>query len=338
VNLSLYNINLRTILSWYCFVFIINFILGFLFWASRIDDFELSYHIIHSLIGGFVNTSTVMAGLLIFNPKKRSTRFAVIILAVIIGSVISASFKINNPLAFYFGIILGILIGSIIYGTAFYWESVAITKSNLKREQLHRLQVEKQITEAKLRILQAQIEPHFLFNTLSNILNLFDTDIESGKSMQQDLIRYLESSLSKFRTDFTSIEEEIKLVTAYLNIFKVRMGDRLQFKTVVPDRLKKEPIPPMLIQPLVENAIKHGLEPNIDGGHIFVNIETENNFIKIVVSDTGLGMDKDYGMGTGLSNISERLSLLYGTKGRLTLAENSPAGLKAIIEVPYGEH
>lgn len=338
MNLTLYNITPKTILSWFCIVFLFNFITGFLFWAARMGDFGLAYHIIGSQIGGLMNTSSVMAGLYIFNPKQRSTRFAVIILAVIIGSVISASFSFNNPMIFFSGLLFGILFGSLFFGTAFYLESVAIIKSNLKREQLQRLQMGKKFTEAKLRILQAQIEPHFLFNTLSNILNLFNTDIKAAKSMQQDLIHYLESSLSRFRTDFTTIEEEIKLVTAYLSIFKVRMRDRLQFKIEVPDGLIKEPIPPMFIQPLVENAIKHGLEPKIEGGKINVNIKTENNKIIIIVSDTGLGMNEDGGMGTGLTNISQRLNLLYGVKGRLILAENTPAGLNATIEVPYGKH
>jgi LytS/YehU family sensor histidine kinase len=195
--------------------------------------------------------------------------------------------------------------------------------------------MEKTVTEAKLRLLQAQIEPHFLFNTLSNILNLFDTDVDTGKSMQKDLIHYLESSLDKFRKDFTAIEDEIELVKAYLNIFKVRMGSRLKYAIHVPDDLKHILIPPMMIQPLVENAIKHGIEPKIEGGEINIAVEKIGNSLKICVSDTGNGPGDSSKPGIGLSNIRERLELLYGDKAHFMLNENSPTGLNAIIEVPY---
>ena len=147
--------------------------------------------------------------------------------------------------------------------------------------------------------------------------------------MQQDLIHYLESSLSRFRTDFTTIEEEIKLVTAYLSIFKVRMRDRLQFKIDVPDGLIKEPIPPMFIQPLVENAIKHGLEPKIEGGKINVNIKTENNKIIIIVSDTGLGMNEDGGIGTGLTKYQPTIELALWRKGKINFSGKHPCGFKS---------
>jgi len=127
------------------------------------------------------------------------------------------------------------------------------------------------------------------------------------------------------------------MIRAYLNIFKVRMGDRLLYKIELPEKLKANSFPPMLIQPLVENAIKHGLEPKIDGGEILISGEEKNGILRIEVVDTGGGFKEGKNFGMGLSNIRERLQSLYGNSGRLFLEENQPNGLKATIEVPHGK-
>ncbi|MDO9263625.1 MAG: histidine kinase [Desulfosalsimonadaceae bacterium] len=334
MHLSLLTIDQKAVVGWYGFIIAINLVLGLFFWAVRISEFGLSYHLISSQVGGFITLTTVLSALYVLNPIQITSRFMIIIISVVMGSVMAAMFSIGNREMFFINLLFGTLIGSIIYGSAFYWESMAITKSNLEKAQVRRLQMEKRITEAKLMALQAQIEPHFLFNTLSNILNLFDTDMEKGKSMQQDLILYLESSLSKIRTDLSTIGDEINLVVAYLNIFKVRLEERLQYETNIPDCLKKIPFPPMLIQPLVENAIQHGIEPKVEGGRILISVETRNHAIQITVADTGLGMNLEKGARTGLANIRERLHLLYGSRGHLRITENHPCGVKAIIEVP----
>ena len=124
------------------------------------------------------------------------------------------------------------------------------------------------------------------------------------------------------------------MVRAYLNIFKIRMGDRLRYTIEIPDRLRGHPFPPMLVQPLVENAIKHGLEPSIEGGDVLIRVNEKEDLLELEVSDTGLGLLEKREFGIGLSNIKERLKSLYGDKGRLVLEENRPSGLKAIIEVP----
>lgn len=335
MNLSLYTIGRNTVFTWYFFIIAINFFIGLFFWGIGLDALGFGYHVLSAEVGGIVQATTVLIALFIFNPKKQAGRFAVIFLFVFIGTLIADLLSINSREQFLINLLFGTLIGSTIFGSAFYWETMAINQSNLNKEKIHRLRMEKKATEARLRILQAQMEPHFLFNTLSNILNLFDTDIRTGKSMQIDLIRYLESSLEKIRKEHATIEEEMELVTAYLNIFKVRMGSRLKFSTEVPDNLKQVLIPSMMIQPLVENSIKHGIEPKIEGGEIRVKIESTGDILRIIVDDTGLGMDEAGRIGTGVSNIQERLNLIYGEKGRLTLTENKPSGLKAIIEVPY---
>jgi sensor histidine kinase YesM len=332
--LSLFNINKKTVISWYLFIITVNLILGIFFWAVRINDTGLMNNVIFPQTGALIKASIVLTALYLLNPRNRMIRFSVIILSIVVGATIASLFDSSVKEVRYVNFLFGTMLSSIIYGSAFYWESLTITKANLEKEQINRLEMEKRMTEAKLMTLQAQIEPHFLFNTLSNILNLFDTDIEKGKSMQKDLIHYLESSLSKIRTDLSTIGDEIKLVIAYLNIFKVRMEDRLKVKTNIPDHLNTIPFPAMLIQPLVENAIKHGIEPKIEGGEISIRAERQDQMIRIEVADTGLGLGLKNGTRTGLSNIRERLSLQYGDRGQLKITENTPTGIKAIIEVP----
>jgi sensor histidine kinase YesM len=232
-------------------------------------------------------------------------------------------------------ITLGIVFGSIISYFIVSRETISATKTQIQEERIKRLISEKKAVESNLRFLQAQIEPHFLFNTLSNIVSLLETDLEKGKYMLEDLIHYLRTSLSKTRSDTTTIGQEMEMIRSYMNIFKVRMGNRLQYQVDVPDTIENIPFPPMLIQPLVENAIKHGLEPKIEGGKVFISGKENEEVLRLEIADTGVGLYEESDPGTGLSNIRERLQSIYGDKGRLILEDNRPCGLKAIIEVPY---
>ena len=163
-------------------------------------------------------------------------------------------------------IITAIAIGSAV---AYFFYSKALLRNSQHMIQERGsivISSEKEALEAKLRLLQAQIEPHFLFNTLSNVLSLIDTEPARGKSMLTDLTHYLRTSLSRTLPETTTLDQEIDMIQAYLNIQKIRMDERLNFTIELPDALRQHPFPPMLLQPLVENAIKHGLEPKIDGG------------------------------------------------------------------------
>ena len=262
----------------------------------------------------------------------------------VIGTLLGSVAVGMNPSTFFreysfFQIILvGILFGSIISYFFISREKISASEVMIQEEKIKRLTSEKKVMESNLRLLQAQIEPHFLFNTLSNILSLIDTDTEKGKSMLEDLIHYLRTSLSKTRENASSISQEMEMIEAYLNIFRVRMGERLRYRIDIPDTMKDIPFPPMLVQPFVENAIKHGLEPRIKGGEVSIRGEEKGDTIRLEVADTGLGFHGDSDMGVGLSNIRERLQTLYGDKGRLIFEENRPSGLKAIIEVPYARN
>jgi len=279
----------------------------------------------------------------LFKSAKPFIQVTAIFIAMIIGSVlgtllgtvaagIDASI-FSKQYSLFQMIILGVVFGSIISYFFISRETISATKTLVQEERIKRLISEKKAVESNLKLLQAQIEPHFLFNTLSNILSLLETDLEKGKYMLEDLIKYLRTSLSKTRSDTTTIGQEIETIRSYMNIFKVRMGDRLRYKIDVPAKINDIPFPPMLIQPLVENSIKHGLEPKIEGGEVFIRGEENGEILRLEIVDTGVGFYEEGDPGTGLSNIRERLQSIYGDKGRLILEENRPCGLRAIIEV-----
>jgi sensor histidine kinase YesM len=232
-------------------------------------------------------------------------------------------------------LILGVMFGSIVTYFLSSREQMAESRAQIQEEQIKRLTSEKKAAEAHLKLLQAQIEPHFLFNTLSNVLNLLDNDVEKGKSMLVDFTRYLRTSLAKIRGQFTTLGHEMEMIRAYLNIFKVRMGDRLKFRIELPGHLTDVAFPPMLLQPLVENAIKHGLEPKIEGGEIRVTAEQKNGILRLAVVDTGMGIRRENHSGLGLSNVRERLVSLYDHCAKFILEENQPCGVIAILEVPH---
>ncbi len=231
-------------------------------------------------------------------------------------------------------IILCLAFGSVISYFFYTRSRLSVSREVIQQERIKRLSSDKEALEAKLRLLQAQIEPHFLFNTLSNVLSLIDRDPVKGKSMLTDLIHYLRTSLSRTLPDTTTLDQEIDIIRAYLNIQKVRMGERLHFTIEVPDTARLHPFPPMLLQPLVENAVKHGLEPQMDGGEIIIKAVEEDSLLRIEVMDTGPGFSSFKKTGVGIANVRERIQLLYGEKGRLIVEENKPHGLRAAIEVP----
>ena len=278
--------------------------------------------------------------------SRPGIQLAIIMTAMTVGAVggtIVGSVASGIGLANFFkeygffiqAVVIGILFGSMITHFFFSRARISASQALLQEERIKRLTSEKRGVETNLRLLQAQIEPHFLFNTLSNVLSLLDTDLKKGKNMLMDLIHYLRTSLKKTRVDITTVGQEIEMIRAYLNIFRVRMEDRLRYRINIPDSIRELPFPPMLVQPLVENAIKHGLEPSIKGGEVSIHAEIKEDILRLEIADTGLGFHEGTNPSIGLSNVRDRLQSLYGEKGRLILEENQPSGLKSIIEVPY---
>ena len=196
------------------------------------------------------------------------------------------------------------------------------------------LSLEKANLDARLRSLQAQIEPHFLFNTLANVSALIDSSPQKARQAVDRLSDYLRTSLDRMREGATTLGQELDSVRAYLEISSVRMGPRLRWEIDAGNTPAAFPLAPLLIQPLVENAVRHGLEPEVSGGTVSVEVRRREQALVIEVTDTGRGMTETSGTGLGLANVRERLRALYGPDARLTLEQNDPKGLRARLEIP----
>ena len=202
--------------------------------------------------------------------------------------------------------------------------------------------LERQLVQARLKLLQAQVEPHFLFNTLAAVDYLIETDPPRASVMQKQLITYLRGALPQMREDSSTLGREISLVRAYLELLKMRIEDRLEFVIDMPDSLSKADFPPMVLQSIIENAIKHGIEPKPEGGKITIHAQARDGNLWVDVVDTGVGLPEgdvfgktSNGGGLGLDNIRKRLALLYPNASRIELRSEIPSGTSVRIMVPF---
>lgn len=206
-------------------------------------------------------------------------------------------------------------------------------------EAAERESMQRQLSEAKMQMMQAQVEPHFLFNTLASVEHLIQVDPPRAAKMQRSLIQYLRAVLPQMRDNalITNLGREADMVQAYLNLLKMRMEERLTIDFQIPDGLRSAAFPPMMLQSMVENAIKHGLEVKPEGGTLRIVAEVAHSKLRVTVTDDGLGFGvvPSDGTGLGLPTIRERLKLLHGDQGSLTITPNQPSGVCAVIEVPY---
>jgi len=202
---------------------------------------------------------------------------------------------------------------------------------------------ERQALEAQLKLLQGQIEPHFLFNTLANVVGLMESDTPRAKLMLESFVDYLRSSLGGLRKSDPTLGDELALVEAYLRVIKIRMEDRLQYTIAVPDELRMLALPALTLQPLVENAVLHGLEPKIDGGSVRIAVRLDElqgkRTLVLTVDDDGLGFathrpSQRNGSGTALANIRERLAQTHGSAAGLRVEPAEPTGVRATLTLP----
>jgi signal transduction histidine kinase len=212
-------------------------------------------------------------------------------------------------------------------------------RNRLSDEAAARSMAQKLAVEAELRMLRAQLEPHMLFNTLANLRSLVDEEPGHAKHMIDLLITYLRGALTGSRSDHITLRAEFNQLAAYLEIMALRLGKRLSYRLELPDAIEQLSVPAMLLQPLVENAIKHGIEPKIGGGSITVSARRDDGHIELAVTDTGLGLPPDEGgrNGTGsygLVHVRDRLRALYGSRSSLRLERQEPAGTRATVRIP----
>jgi signal transduction histidine kinase len=191
-----------------------------------------------------------------------------------------------------------------------------------------------ELDRAHLQLLRAQVEPHFLFNTLANVRQLSRVDRAATAGMLDDLIGYFSSSLAHQGATTTTLGEEARLIESYLRIHRIRMGERLAYELDVPPELASSPVPSMMLLTLIENAIKHGLTPLAEGGFIRLRAARSDDTLVLEVADTGRGMNAQEGHGTGLANIRARLEMTYGPTASLSLARGEPRGVVARIRLP----
>ena len=224
------------------------------------------------------------------------------------------------------------------------WREVQTVSDHLRAElkrRHHTLQLarrehelERAALNAKLSALQAQVEPHFLFNTLANLKYLIRTDGETAQLMLDHLVGYLQNALPDMRSVSSTVGRELALAGDYLSIMQIRMGERLRFGVDADDAVRALPFPPAMLISLVENAIKHGLESATRPGDLLIGAAVDGGALRLTVRDNGAGLSDQPGQGLGLANIHERLRLLYGERASLTVEALDDGGVEATLSVP----
>jgi hypothetical protein len=222
---------------------------------------------------------------------------------------------------------LALTAGAGLGGTFFFWTRERLAHS------------ERVAAEARLKLLQAQIEPHFLFNTLANLQALIGSDPTRAQAMLGHLDGYLRATLASTRKDKCTLAEEFALLRGYLEILAIRMGPRLDYSLDLPPALAKVTLPPMLLQPLVENAIRHGLEPKVEGGTLRIAASAEGGKLVLVVEDSGLGFGaaSTTGTGVGLLHVKERIAAVYGDTAAAEIGETAGGGVRIALRLPMQE-
>ncbi|MDX2217999.1 MAG: histidine kinase [Burkholderiales bacterium] len=306
------------------------------------------HQIFSQCIGFTIHAIYFVGGLTIENWVNRQSKIVIVTyysvcasLGVFIGWIIGSfllNFDIPNILdkpGWLAGIAFNsVVISFIILVIYTSRERKMLAEMAQERERARFAEVERSATLANLRMLQAQIEPHFLFNTLANVTSLIHPAPDKAKHMLESFITYLRGSLAASREETTTLEREFRLMRDFLDILKIRMGERLKVEIDLPDDLAAAAVPPMLIQPLVENAIKHGLEPKVEGGVLRLQAARDGANIRIHVIDSGQGFSGATSSGVGLRNVRERIKALFGDAGRLSIEENTGGGTRVVITLP----
>lgn len=232
-------------------------------------------------------------------------------------------------------LLIGLLFGTAISALFYLRSRMDQLEAELRERQLREALAEQARLDAQLRMLQAQIEPHFLFNTLANLAVLVRSDPARAERLLADLIAWLRATLARTREAESTLGDEIELLRRYLDILGLRFGERLRVVFDVPEALLARPFPLLLLQPLVENAVTHGIEPKLGGGELRIAAAEENGRLRLIVSDTGVGLrEGGAGSGFGLENVRQRLAALFGAAASLDVRGNQTGGVIATLEIP----
>jgi len=256
-----------------------------------------------------------------------------IIFGVQLGSMLTGVGDWSEPQA-WVAVVIGLFFGGIGGITHFLSMRIEQLDKEVQQRRMNEIESERRETEAQLKMLQAQIEPHFLFNTLANVGSLIDEQPAQARKLLERLNDWLRIALQRTRSAQTTLGEELDMLENFLQILKTRFGERLRWKIDADTQVRQLAFPPMLLQPLVENSVRHGIEPKVGGGLIDIRAEHIDDTLRITVSDSGVGLQAKGGAGTGLVNVRERLGALYGPQAHLYLQDNAEGGVTAILELP----
>ena len=241
-------------------------------------------------------------------------------------------------MGFGFMTFMGLLIAPWMAVSALIGQISGAAQRQALAFELERSELEREALGARMRVLQAQVEPHFLFNTLANVRELVDSGSAQASVVLASLIAYLRAAVPRLHEAGTTLQQELELVRAYLEVMHMRMPDRLQFIVHADDAALTLHCPPMSLLTLVENAVRHGIDPSEDGGRIEVRVTLRDGRCRAQVVDTGVGLQQaGDGLGTGLATLHERLQLLFGDEAKLHLTPITPHGVCAELEFPVGE-
>ena len=231
----------------------------------------------------------------------------------------------------------GLLVSPWIAMSALYRHINGQAQRQALSFELERSEFARDALDSRLRLLQAQVEPHFLFNTLANVRELADSGSSQASTVLNSLITYLRAAVPNLHNNVTTLGQELDLVRAYLELMHMRMPDRLQFTIAAEDAALAVHCPPMTLLTLVENAIRHGIDPSEEGGQIAVTVRIQDGRCLAQVKDTGVGLSAQQasaGLGTGLANLRERLQLIFAEQAQLSLQALEPHGFCVNISIP----
>ena len=232
----------------------------------------------------------------------------------------------------------GLLFGPWIALAAMVRQREVFAREQALAFELERSRLERNALDTRLRLLQAQVEPHFLFNTLANVQALVDSGSQQASGVLASLIAYLRAAVPRMHETATTIGQELELVRAYLELMRMRMPDRLEFALHVDAKANALQCPPVTLLTLVENAVRHGIDPSEEGGRIDIDVGVQDGRCVMRVTDTGVGFTAtDSGLGTGLATLRERLQLAFGGEAQLRITEIEPHGVCAELDLPARE-
>jgi Histidine kinase/Histidine kinase-, DNA gyrase B-, and HSP90-like ATPase len=278
--------------------------------------------------------------------RSRATAAALIVLGLFAGAFAGAIMLIPfydlewdsiESRRFWGDMLYWMVIGGGVAAIHGFQQRAAAAAATLHQARVDQVALSKQMLEARLQVMRAQIEPHFLFNTLANVKRLCQSHVDGGITMLDNLVRYLRAALPRMRDEQSTLAQEAELVQSYLAVLKIRMGARLRYSIDVPPALGGQPFPPMMLLTLAENAIKHGLNPSSTGGSIAIRAVATRSGVEVRVSDSGVGFGAAAtgGTGVGLSNTRARLAAIHGDAAELEFMANEPTGVIAVIRVPF---